>query len=199
MSWGFGVGSGLFGLGAVLSALGARAFLANLMFAVGAVCFTFAAAVQWRQATGHRHANRLKDPDWMSAIIQFGGTLEFNVMTLLALTLTIDPDAMDYKHVWRPDVFGSAAFLISSWIAWHPIARRQRHELVRGRSRLIFWANMLGSTFFAISAWGAMLMPDGEFKSPFWNNLGTFLGAIGFLVAAVALHPRGHEREVQLA
>lgn len=199
MSWGFGVGSVLFAVGALLSAFGPSPLTANVSYAVGAVCFTSAAAVQWRQAADHPNSPRWKDPDWMSAVIQFAGTLEFNVMTLRAVAQTVDPATTDYALVWRPDVVGSAAFLISSWIAWHPIARRQRHELLSGRSGLICWANMLGSIFFAVSAWGSMLLPDGQLESMFWNNTGTFVGALGFLTAAVALRPRGAERTLSPA
>jgi hypothetical protein len=196
MGYGFGIGSALFGLGAVMAIAQANLLATNVVYALGAVCFTSAAAVQWRSAHDRRPPRPLHDPDWVSAAVQFVGTLSFNVMTVRAVLMSVHPDAVPYTKVWDPDVFGSALFLISSWIAWHPIAREKRHHLVRGRSLFILVANMLGSVFFALSAWGAALLPGGTYRSLFWNNAGTFLGAVFFLLAAVALLPRKGERTV---
>lgn len=194
MAVGFGVGSVLFALGAVLAIADAPTLLANVTYAIGAVFFTCAAAVQWRQASDPRPKPAWKDFNWLSSVIQFVGTLCFNVMTLRAVLLTLQPDRLQYQDVWTPDVLGSALFFISSWIAWHPAVRARRHELSHGRSRLICQANMFGSVFFAVSAWGAMLLPSGTLASGYWDSMGTLLGAIGFLVGAIALYPRKSER-----
>ena len=194
MAAGFGVGSALFAAGAMLSVMQADAVFTSVVYALGAVCFTTAAGVQWRSAADHHPPSRLKDPDWMSAAIQFVGTLYFNVMTIRALILSIDATSVSYDAVWQPDVVGSLLFLISSWVAWHPIAREHRHHLLHGRSLLICWANMLGSVFFGISAVGAKMLPDGTLRNDGWNNWGTFLGAVGFFIAAMALRPTGPER-----
>lgn len=195
MGYGFGIGSVLFAAGAVLSALQVEAVVPAAVFVVGAICFTFAAGVQWRAAERRHPRNRLRDPDWMAAAVQFPGTVAFNVMTIRALVMALQPDQVAYGQVWSPDVLGSALFLIASWIAWHPIARAKRHHWIAGRSKVITLSNMLGSIFFAASAWGAMLLPNGEFRSALWNNLGTFVGAVFFLVAAVCLLPHRSERE----
>lgn len=194
MAVGFGVGSALFAAGAMLSVMQADVVFTSVVYALGAVCFTTAAGVQWRSAADHHPPSRLKDPDWMSAAIQFAGTLYFNVMTIRALILSIDATSVSYDAVWQPDVVGSLLFLISSWVAWHPIAREHRHHLLHGRSLLICWANMLGSVFFGISAVGAKMLPDGTLRNDGWNNWGTFLGAVGFFIAAMALRPTGPER-----
>ncbi len=194
MAVGFGVGSALFAAGAMLSVMQADVVFTSVVYALGAVCFTTAAGVQWRSAADHHPPSRLKDPDWMSAAIQFAGTLYFNVMTIRALILSIDATSVSYDAVWQPDVVGSLLFLISSWVAWHPIAREHRHHLLHGRSLLICWANMLGSVFFGISAVGAKMLPDGTLRNEGWNNWGTFLGAVGFFIAAMALRPTGQER-----
>ena len=194
MAAGFGVGSALFAAGAMLSVMQADAVFTSVVYALGAVCFTTAAGVQWRSAADHHPPSRLKDPDWMSAAIQFVGTLYFNVMTIRALILSIDATSVSYDAVWQPDVVGSLLFLISSWVAWHPIAREHRHHLLHGRLLLICWANMLGSVFFGISAVGAKMLPDGTLRNDGWNNWGTFLGAVGFFIAAMALRPTGPER-----
>ncbi len=195
MGYGFATGSALFAAGAVMAVLQADVLATNVVYMFGAVFFTSSAAVQWRAAADRKPARRLHDPDWMSAVIQFVGTLSFNVMTVRAVLMTINPVGVPYTDVWDPDVVGSALFLISSWVAWHPIAREKRHHMVHGRSALICTFNMLGSVFFALSAWGAALLPSGSYRSLFWNNAGTFVGAVFFLVAALALLPRKHERE----
>jgi hypothetical protein len=194
MALGFGVGSLLFAVGAVLTAL--RSGAANATFAVGAVCFTSAAFVQWRTAVHHGlHGLRqraefdLTNPDWTSAVAQLVGTLYFNVMTIRALTVSL-VDPQDYDHeVWRPDVLGSALFLISSLIALHPVARARRHRLIPERAWLIACSNLAGSILFAVSAIGAWEISAGLLLSTALNNLGTFLGAIGFLTASVLLWP----------
>lgn len=192
--YGFGIGSLLFAVGALLSALEVSPVVSAAVYVAGAVCFTFAAAVQWLAAERRDPARRLRDPDWMAAAVQFPGTVAFNIMTIRALVMAMQPDAVAYGQVWTPDVVGSALFLVASWIAWHPIARAKRHQWVKGRSMVITLSNMLGSVFFAASAWGAALLPSGEFRSPFWNNVGTFVGAVFFLVGAVCLLPHRSER-----
>ncbi|MGW5920723.1 hypothetical protein ACWFPY_17190 [Nocardia fluminea] len=48
------------------------------------------------------------------------------------------------------------------------------------------WLNMMGSVFFAVSAVGAYVIPaTSDFVSRLWANLGTFLGALCFLAAAL--------------
>lgn len=193
MALGFGIGSVLFGAGAVVSLAGGSANLANVLFAIGAVFFTSAAAVQLIAAVDHfpptLHPVRkgLTDPDLSSAVIQLIGTIYFNVMTLRAVLLP--PTAADYEQVWQPDVIGSACFLISSWIAWHPVARARKHRRIPERSHLILWSNMLGSVFFAVSAWGAKLVGEHTVQNQLWDNLGTLLGAIGFLSASWLMWP----------
>jgi len=197
MALGFGVGSALFAVGAVMAMLELNAVVIGIVFALGAVCFTTAAAVQWRTAMIRRSRLRLRDPDYMAAAVQFVGTLFFNVMTIRSLALTLGSTSTTYEDVWHPDVFGSALFLIASWIAWHPIARSQRHHLLHGRSRLICLSNMLGSIFFGVSAVGARMLPDGTLDNNTWNNGGTLLGALCFLVGALALRPTSSESRAQ--
>ncbi len=194
MALGFGIGSMLFGSGAALAMAGGSSRIANYLFAIGAVFFTSAAFVQLLTAVMHFPRGRrtwrraVVDPDLVSAAIQLVGTLYFNIMTVRAVVLPPTADA--YAQVWQPDVLGSACFLISSWIAWHPIVRARRHDLIAERSHVILWANMAGSVFFAISAWGAKLVAPDTLQNPLWSNMGTLLGAIGFLIASVLTWPR---------
>lgn len=196
MAGGFGIGSTLFAVGAVMSVVGWQ--VANPTFAVGAVFFTAAATVQWRTAIRHDPDNHrvwkvatqdFRNPDWLAAVIQLLGTLYFNVMTIRALSITLVNPVEFNSEVWKPDIYGSAAFLISSAIAAHPVARLRRHRLIYGRSRVIAWCNIAGSFFFAVSAVGNQLIAPDTMKSAVWTNLGTFVGALMFLLAAVLLWP----------
>lgn len=199
MALGFGIGSLLFAAGALLAVAGSD--LANPVFAVGAVGFTSAAFVQWRTAVHHgmhgikqRAEFDLTNPDWTSAVTQLIGTLYFNVMTIRALSVTL-ADASDYNHeVWRPDVFGSTLFLVSSLIALHPVARERRHHLVPKRAWRIALSNLFGSVLFAVSAIGALAIGTDTLLSDALNNLGTFLGALGFLAASVLTWPPAASR-----
>ncbi len=204
MSAGFGLGSVGFMLGAVMSmvtvpVLSSVVAAAAGVFVVGAILFTCAAAVQWRTSVTHHpefHSARLhaesdlRNPDWLAAVIQLVGTLYFNVMTLWALAVTPTTVANYNQHVWKPDVLGSLLFLISSLIACHPISRARRHRLLdNGRSLSIVVANLAGSILFGISAVGSYAIPPGQERHPMWNNLGTLLGGMAFLVSAMLMWP----------
>ena len=68
------------------------------------------------------------------------------------------------------------------------MATRDRHTLwdLHARTWHGTWLNLLGSVFFGISAVGAYVIPDsGDLVSLFWANVGTFLGALCFLTAAL--------------
>ncbi len=92
--------------------------------------------------------------------------------------------------MWRPDVIGSICFLVASYLAWAEVC----HSVGRLRFRELAWwivlLNLLGSVFFGISAIGAYSNPHtDEVTNLRWDNGGTFLGALCFLIAAVLLIP----------
>lgn len=195
MALGFGIGAALFTAGGVMAQIGMRG--ANATFAVGAVFFTLAAGLQWRVAVWHdpnqgalsRIEFDFRNPDWTSAVTQFVGTLYFNLMTVRALRIGLSTP-MEYNvKVWHPDVQGSILFLVSSAIAIHPLSRKLRHRLVRGRSGWIAWLNMVGSVLFAVSALAGRAMAPDQLRSELWSNVGTSLGGAAFLAAAVLLWP----------
>jgi hypothetical protein len=134
---------------------------------------------------------RPRTVDWTASAIQFAGTLWFNVTTFRALLDAAGTGAATAQAVWRPDAYGSVAFLVSSGLAFAPEVRRRRHGHVRDRSWAIGALNLVGSVFFALSAVGAYtLTSTDELLSSWWSNVGTFAGAICFLVGAVLLIPR---------
>ena len=188
-AWGFAIGSLCFLAGALpFYAAWAGTVWTNVTFFVGSIFFTLAALIQL-VLSGRRpprgDTNRADRADWWAAAIQFAGTLLFNVSTVGALLAAIArPDAVGVG--WRPDAWGSAAFLISSALA--VAATRERERLWDRDART--WhgtgLNMLGSIAFGVSAVAAYVVPStGDLVSERWTNLGTAIGAICFFAAAV--------------
>ena len=188
-AWGFAIGSTLFALGAVPWYADRVGLVAtNATFATGAVFFTLAALIQLALSGRRppRHGSSRSDrADWWAAAIQFVGTLFFNLSTITALLNAINPD-LPGESGWRPDAWGSICFLVAS--AFAVIATTDREGLwdPRARTWRCTWLNMAGSVFFGISAVGAYAIPEtGDLVSQIWANLGTFLGALCFLAAAL--------------
>ena len=190
-SWGFAVGSLFFLVGAVpfyAEAVGVVG--ADLTFFVGALFFTAAAFIQL--ALSGRPARGTAQPDvvdWWAAAVQLAGTLFFNLSTTQALLNALNA-ASHERTGWRPDAFGSVCFLAAS--ALGIVATTKRDALWDPNARIwrCTWLNMLGSVFFALSAVGAYVLPaSGDLLSVFWANLGTLLGAVCFLVAALLSRP----------
>ena len=188
-AWGFAIGSVCFLVGAVpFYAAWAGPVATNVTFVVGSVFFTLAAFVQLSlsgRRIPRRGTNRADRWDWWAAAVQFAGTLLFNLSTTAALAAAItDPTRLGAG--WRPDAWGSAAFLASS--AFAVVATRERHTLWdrHARSWNGTWLNLLGSIAFAVSAIGAYVVPETDsLVSAFWANVGTMIGALCFLVAAL--------------
>ncbi|WP_239453503.1 MULTISPECIES: hypothetical protein [Microbacterium] len=188
-SWGFAVGSALFFIGVVPAyAAWAGPVGANATFFAGSIFFTTAGLIQLLlsgRRTPDTRMNRADRADWWAAAIQFAGTLLFNVSTAAALIAAIaDPSYVGAG--WRPDAWGSTAFLISSVLA--VMATKDRGKLWDRDART--WhgtgLNLLGSIAFGVSAVAAFVVPaTGELVSAFWANLGTGIGALCFFAAAL--------------
>jgi hypothetical protein len=178
----FIVGSSCFALGAFppyATAVGGTAD--NVTYFIGSLFFTTAALLQFRSA-----ATRL---DWWAGIVQLAGTLFFNRSTFSALQHDLSAAEVD-RHVWRPDALGSIAFLVASALACAAV-RRPDAATQRDRGWWAAWWNMAGSVAFGISAVASFVVPDsGELVNARWANLGTFAGAICFLVGAVLILPK---------
>lgn len=146
-------------------------------FFVGSIFFTSAAFLQLLEA------NR-PSADWWAALIQFAGTLYFNVSTFEAMQDSLDTSQVD-RLVWRPDLFGSICFLVSGVIAY---------RAVRGRRHTTEWridaVNLLGCVLFMVSAIAGYVVPEsGDVLDLAAANLTTALGAVCFLIGALMLLP----------
>jgi drug/metabolite transporter (DMT)-like permease len=192
-AWGFAIGSLFFMVGAVpIYATTVGSTIDNLTFFVGSLFFTAAGFIQLSlsgRRPPRRSTNRPNTFDWWAAAIQFAGTLFFNVSTADALITAINSGTR-LGNGWRPDAFGSVCFLISS--AFAVVAATERDKLwdPSARTWRCVWLNMVGSILFGISAIGAFTIPTtNDFVSQFWANVGTFAGALCFLVAAALSRP----------
>lgn len=192
-AWGFAIGSVCFAVGAVpfyVQAVGE--VIDNLTFFIGALFFTAAAFIQLVLSGRPTMSADWSTPDrfdWWASAVQFCGTLFFNISTTDALVTSIN-SATRLDSGWRPDFFGSVAFLVASVLA--VIATTERDALWDPNARIwrCTWLNMLGSVFFGLSAIGAYVIPEtGNLVSLFWANLGTLLGAVCFFTAAVLSRP----------
>ncbi|HSK25840.1 MAG TPA: hypothetical protein VK894_02905 [Jiangellales bacterium] len=162
-------------------------------FFVGSLFFTGAASLQYSQAVGT--GRRLpSDLDGWAAGIQLVGTLLFNVSTGFAISGSLSVEQVD-RLVWAPDVYGSVAFLVSSWLAVVSVRRGPWAHRRRSAPRRIARLNMAGSVAFGIAAVGAFVIPaTGDLLDVRWANAGTFLGALCFLTGAALMLPRWSRR-----
>src|SRR5215207_7553895 len=105
------------------------------------------------------------DRSWLAAITQFPGTLFFNISTLAALAQNATVEQQD-RHVWRPDAYGSALFLVASVFGILAVGRFWSFQ-PRSVPWQIAWLNMIGSILFMASASAAMCCPPRAILSTF--------------------------------
>lgn len=200
----------LFGIGSVCFAVGSLpvffddvdpSILAATFF-VGSLFFTSAGYLQFHQTIAapdgvlaapqhprlrsvmHWRPHRI---DWWAAVIQFAGTLAFNVTTVAAFATGLSAD-QEKRLIWAPDVVGSACFLVASGMAWAEVNHGMRPRPDGSMGWRIGALNMIGSLAFGAAAIAARYVPTtGEPANIALVNLGTFAGAVCFLVGAILL------------
>lgn len=199
--WGFAIGSTLFALGSAPGfADWAGSAVANSTFFVGSWFFTFAAFVQLQLcgrlrgavppiAGSQRVGRDVHFSEWLSAAVQLLGTFAFNISTGAALVVHSIIDMN--RHVWRPDVYGSIAFLISSGLAVFAVRLYRRRDEPDAPGLPATILNTVGSIAFGFSAVGAYVDASGEPIKPLLDQGGTFIGALCFLAASLISLPRG--------
>ena len=181
----------------------------GITFFVGSIFFTSAAYLQYsetvnvaRTVAGDRRPSRWRpaswEPqriDWLAAFVQLIGTVFFNISTFVALDHSLSTQQIN-AHVWRPDVFGSIAFLVSSELAFAEVCHRWVCFGCRSLSWKIVALNLLGSIAFGASAIGSLTVPSsGELLSARLMNAGTALGGVCFLIGALLLIPESAREE----
>ncbi len=121
--------------------------------------------------------------------MQFIGTLFFNANTIRALVDTITTPEEANRLVWAPDFLGCIAFLVASHLFWLAVCHRL---WAVQKDNPDWWGSLLnyvGSVFFMLSAIGSFTLDTGQEVDVTIVNLGTFVGAVGFLVGAYLLLP----------
>jgi hypothetical protein len=180
---------GLFAIGSICFALGStRLYFDHIQpaivaatFFVGSLFFTTASALQLHETrTPYRIA-------WWAATVQLVGTVFFNITTFAATRtdLTLDQE----RHlIWAPDFFGSACFLVASWLAYSEVNHAVRPHSDGSTGWSIAAVNLAGSVAFGAAAIASRyLRTTGEIANITLVNLGTFAGALCFLAGAVLL------------
>lgn len=204
LSWWIG---GLFALGSVCFALGSlplyfdrvAASVVGWTFFVGSIFFTSAAYLQLHETlrapvgvlAGSPRPRLLgwssRRIDAWAVLVQLVGTVFFNISTFAATRPDLGT-AQERHLVWVPDVGGSICFLVASWLAYAEVNR----GILPRSDRSVGWSiaalNLVGSVAFGVAAFAARyLRSTGELANLSLVNLGTFLGAVCFLVGAVLL------------
>ncbi len=185
---GFAVGSACFFIGpfpGFVQLVGPGAD--GVVFFAGSIFFTLAAALEVREATVRRGRRWGADPSWWSAAIQFVGTLLFNLSTFEAMQEGLSTKEQNHL-VWAPDVFGSAAFLISGALAYR--VATGSHLLPDRGDRDHDWrmaaVNLAGCVLFGISAVASYVVPSsGSVLALAAANWTTALGAACFLAGSL--------------
>lgn len=207
VAWLFVIGSACFVLGSVPAYVAAVGGWADgITYVVGSLFFTTASYGQLVQAqtpattavdevSQHRRVPlRLlgwapHDRGWLAAALQFPGTLCFNVSTVAALTHDATA-AESNRYVWRPDLYGSVLFLVSSTYAVLAVSPRLLAVRPHSYPWRIAWINLVGSVLFMASAVASYVVPTtDELVSTRVAVAGTFLGAACFLVGAALMLP----------
>ena len=190
----------LFGLGALpfySEAVDLR--VCGLTFFVGSLFFTGAAFLQYREAVAtlpagsHRHTLAVwapRNPGWLACVVQLAGTLWFNWSTANALRTNLDAALAD-QRVWRPDALGSIAFLIASGLALADASRSADRQPAQAADLEDRRRQLVGSVAFGVSAVASYVVPaSGDLWNAELSNLGTFAGAVCFLIGAILFLPR---------
>ena len=153
------------------------------VFFAGSVFFTSAALLQLLHSSGGL--------DRWACIVQFVGTLFFNVSTFHALQTGLDATEYD-RLVWTPDWRGSICFLVSGVFAYLAMRRLSW----RATDWRIAVVNLAGCVAFGISAVAGYVVPStGSALDLAAANAWTSLGALCFLVGALLLLPARHGRD----
>lgn len=201
----FAVGASLFAVASVFvlaPQLAARMAMTstspNVVYFAGSITFTVAAYLQLFQAA---NADKLSsgrailvgwrpgDLGWLSCLLQFLGTLLFNLNTFDAMIPSLtwfDQDLL----VWVPDFVGSVLFLASGYLAFIEASHAYWSWQDRSISWWVVFINLLGCLGFMVAAVLSIVLPNDT------NNTMTTIavaftlqGAICFLVGALLTLP----------
>jgi hypothetical protein len=181
--WLFAIGSSLFATATAPGFYGLAGVLAaNALCFAGSWFFTTAAWIQLVRSGPEWSA------EWLSAAMQFAGTVLFNVSTGSAVWA--HAAIMERRLVWAPDATGSFAFLLSGALGIVAVSTELGRWMPKAADWQAQWVNMIGCAAFGISTAGAFVRVSGIASNEALANLATFIGAICFFAAALLVLPR---------
>ncbi len=181
------------------------AWAIGVVFFVGSLFFTAAAGLQLLESingdvadlgSADDHGRRTwrwfawkpRNAGYLASLIQFLGTLLFNLNTGDALLGGLDWAAEDIL-IWVPNMAGSLCFLAASYLALIEIS----HGWWSFEPRQVAWwiviINLLGSVAFQISALYGFFPPPPATGWAWDANLWTLIGALCFLSASYLMLP----------
>jgi hypothetical protein len=213
IAWLFIIGSAHFALGGLLAtyphvlpkALHA-AIVTNAIFFIGSLFFTGAAYLQLLQVTNAdvadltsrmRHhskswrwfAWRPKNAGYLASLIQFAGTVFFNLNTADAMLSGLGWEGEDIL-VWTPNMLGCICFLVASYLAYMEVSHTRWSFQPNQVSWWVAISNLLGSVAFQISALFSVTLPGpADVEAQWYASFYTLLGGIGFLVGSYLMLP----------
>lgn len=204
----FALGAALFGAASGLSlapALTQRLALntadISALFFAGSIPFTVAAYLQLLQAANappweHRTPVRPefiwigwrpRDIGWLSCILQFAGTLLFNINTYEGMRTQLDWIELD-SLVWAPDIAGSLLFLASGYLAFVETCHRYLAWLPQSLNWWVTALNLAGCAAFMIAAiYSFSPPPHHAMANPDIAIAFTFAGAIAFFSGSLLM------------
>jgi len=207
IAWLFIVGAACFIVASVPAfATAAGGPVDSITYFVGSLFFTSASCCQLVQAqspgttgvdgAGQNTPTRLRfwhwqprHRTWSAAAIQLPGTVFFNISTLAALTHNAGAEEVN-RYVWRPDLYGSVLFLVSSALGVLAVSGHFWRVDTGSVPWRIAWLNMVGSILFMGSALASYVLPStDEALSTRLAVGGTLLGAVCFLIGAALMFP----------
>lgn len=197
----FMIGASLFALPGFLPSPLSSYF--NTIYFCGSIFFTSAAYLQFVESlnkditnpelfeTQHCHwirsGWRPHNLGYLSALVQFVGTVFFNVNCFVALLPSLTP-MQENVSIWVPGFFGSICFLGSAAFAWMEIFRDPSIRPFKSESWWIVWVNIVGCVAFQIaSSINFYLLPSGKIFAPVISTDFLTLGAVCFFIGAFLL------------
>jgi hypothetical protein len=179
----FLIGSALFALPSIPAVASiAGAALCGATYFAGSLFFTSAATLV--VVTTARGGGLMSMDGW-AGLIQWVGTLWFNLNTFHALNLGMTAHEANLR-VWTPDFLGSICFLVSSQLSLMSVCHRRVWCWCReDRDWTVAFLNLAGSVFFMLSALAAFTRPaTDDLLDASLANTGTLLGALCFFWAS---------------
>lgn len=196
----FAVGASLFALAsafALQKSIDVGVDTINATYFAGSIPFTVAAYLQVWQSANRDRSPRGKvrwlgwqptDLGWLSCVLQFVGTLAFNVNTFDAMTANMSWLRTDIL-VWIPNAVGSVLFLASGYLAFIETCHAYWGWQPRSLSWWIVAVNLIGCIGFLISAALSISLPNAYSEAALWATAFTLVGALCFLIGALLLLP----------